>query len=329
MNIVIFYGGRGIVDDPTLTVIGKIQTVLEELRVNVKRYNLYEHKNDIATLPQALQDADGVVLATTVEWHGIGGYMQLFLDACWQFGNKDRISQIYMMPVAMSRTYGEREAKLDLDIAWEVLGGKPCSGICGYVENAVDLELNPAYSELIEKKAESLYRTINQKSASFPASNKIIKQKVTLPNVILSPEESAQLSKYVSDDSYVQRQKEDIQELASLFRNQMVEEESDSSEEYLSDLKKAFTPQAGVAGSFLLKIENKKENLVIRVAGSTMSCSYGTLDKPDVEMELSRACFEDIINGRMTFQRAFMSGAMTKMKGEFRVLCGLDQVFHF
>lgn len=329
MNIVIYYGGRGIIDDPTLAVITKLQQVLEELRVNVTRYNLYEYKNTIPTLPQTLNDADGIVLASTVEWHGIGGYMTQFLDACWQFGNKNRIADIYMMPVVMSRTYGEREAKLDLDIAWEILGGKPCSGICGYIENAVELELNSSYSDLIEKKAENLYRIVNQKSPCFPASNKIINQKVALPhNVTLSPEESAQLSQYVSDDSYVKRQKEDIQELTSIFRNQLEEDKEDDAGEYLKELQNAFTPAAGVAGSFQIKIEGKKENLILRIAGPSMTCEYGFIEKPDVELEITKQCFEEIVSGRMTFQRAFMSGAM-KMKGEFRVLGGLDQVFHF
>ena len=94
MNINIYYGGRGIIDDPTLFVVNKMQEILEELRVNVTRYNLYECKNTIPTLPQTLKDADGVILATTVEWYGIGGYMQQFLDACWLFGDKEKIATI-------------------------------------------------------------------------------------------------------------------------------------------------------------------------------------------------------------------------------------------
>ena len=58
MNINIYYGGRGIIDDPTLFVIGKMQEILEELRVNVTRYILYECKNTIPTLPQTLKDAE-------------------------------------------------------------------------------------------------------------------------------------------------------------------------------------------------------------------------------------------------------------------------------
>ena len=63
MKINIYYGGRGIIDDPTIYVINKMQEVLEELRVNVTRYNLYEHKNTITTLPQTLKEADGIILA--------------------------------------------------------------------------------------------------------------------------------------------------------------------------------------------------------------------------------------------------------------------------
>ena len=40
MKINIYYGGRGLLDDPTLYVINKMQEVLEELRVTVERYNL-------------------------------------------------------------------------------------------------------------------------------------------------------------------------------------------------------------------------------------------------------------------------------------------------
>ena len=65
LNINIYYGGRGIIDDPTIYVINKMQEVLEELRVHVERYNLYDGKTNITTLPQTLKEADGIILATT------------------------------------------------------------------------------------------------------------------------------------------------------------------------------------------------------------------------------------------------------------------------
>ena len=329
MNINIYYGGRGIIDDPTLFVINKMQEILEELRVNVSRFNLYELKNTIPTLPQSLKDADGVILATTVEWYGIGGYMQQFLDACWLFGDKEKIAGIYMCPVVMSTTYGEREAKLNLSTAWEILGGLPCSGICGYIENTVMLEMNEQYIKIIEKKAENIYRTINQHIACFPASNQAVKQKIAIPKgTNLTPQETEQLSQYVSDDSYVQRQKQDIRELTSLFRDMLSEEETGNEEEYLTALKKAFKPQAGFRAEYSIEIEEKKKKLILSINGSALECGYGSCERPDVEMQLGRATMEDVVNGRMTFQRAFMSGAM-KAKGDFKLLRSLDQLFTF
>lgn len=329
MNINIYYGGRGLIDDPTLFVINKMQEVLEELRVTVTRYNLFEMKSAITTLPQTLKEADGIILATTVEWYGIGGNMQQFLDACWLYGDKERIAQIYMCPIVMSTTYGEREGKLNLATAWEILGGLSCSGICGYIADSITLEMNEDYTRIIEKKAENMYRTINQKIACFPASNKAVKQMVSIPrSVDMTPQESEQLSQYVSDESYVQRQKEDIQELASLFRDMLNNEGADSEEEYLNEFNSAFKPQPGFRAEYAIIIEEKKKSLVIKVDGTSLECFYGESKEPNVEMRVERAMVEEIVNGRMTFQRAFMSGAM-KMKGDFKILRTLDQLFLF
>jgi len=328
MNINIYYGGRGLIDDPTIFVINKMQEILEELRVNVTRYNLYEYKSSIPTLPQTLKDADGIILATTVEWYGIGGYMQQFLDACWLYGDKEKISEIYMSPLVMSTTYGEREAKLNLATAWEILGGLPCSGLCGYIENTVTLEMNEEYIRIIEKKAENLYRTINQHMPSLPASNQAVKQKILVPKSNnLTLQETEQLSQYVSDDSYVQRQKEDLQELSSLFRD-MLEENNEGEDEYLLAFQKCYKPQAGFRAEYAIKIEEKKKKLLISVDGPKMECQYGNAEQADVEVQLNKVTMEDIVHGRMTFQRAFMSGAM-KTKGDFRVLRTLDQIFPF
>ena len=37
----IYYGGRGLIEDPTIYVMDKITEVLNELNVVVRRYNLY------------------------------------------------------------------------------------------------------------------------------------------------------------------------------------------------------------------------------------------------------------------------------------------------
>ena len=57
MKVNIYYGGRGLIDDPTIFAVKKIITVLEELNIKVMRYNLYEDKRGIAVLPKTLKEA--------------------------------------------------------------------------------------------------------------------------------------------------------------------------------------------------------------------------------------------------------------------------------
>lgn len=329
MKVNIYYGGRGLLDDPTLYVISKMEEVLKELRVTVERYNIYEKKNSISTLPQTFKDADGIILATTVEWLGIGGYMQQFLDACWLYGDKDKIKTLYMQPIVMSTTYGEREGELTLENAWEILGGLPCSGVCGYVDDLVSFEMNHEYSQIIEKKAENLYRTISQKQRGLPNSNQAVKQSVLrTPQMELTPQESEQLSQYVADDTYVKKQKEDIEELTSLFRDRMNETQTDGQLEYIIDFQSHFKPQEEFVAKYLFMIEGKQKPLVVEVNGEDLSCRYGQEEDVDIYARLTPQVMEKIIGGRMTFQRAFMAGDMTA-KGNFKTLRMLDQIFVF
>ena len=329
MKVNIYYGGRGLLDDPTLYVIGKMEEVLKELRVSVERYNIYEHKNSISTLPQTLKDADGIILATTVEWLGIGGYMQQFLDSCWLYGDKEKIKTTYMQPIVMSTTYGEREGELTLSNAWEILGGLPCSGMCGYVDDLVSFEMNHDYSLIIEKKAENLYRTISQKQKSLPTSNQAVTRTILRTQQMdLTPQESEQLSQYVADDSYVKKQKEDIEELASMFKDKLSVQQNDTQTEYITELESHFVPQGDFTANYLFMIEEKKKPLVVEVAGEELNCYYGQQENVDVYVKLTGEVMNNILAGRMTFQRAFMTGEMTA-KGNFKTLRTLDQIFIF
>lgn len=329
MKVNIYYGGRGLLDDPTLYVIDKMQEVLTELRVEVERYNIYEHKSSISTLPQTIKDANGIILATTVEWLGIGGYMQQFLDACWLYGDKEKISSTYMQPIVMSTTYGEREGEITLANAWEILGGLPCSGLCGYVEDMVSFEMNRDYTVIIEKKAENLYRTISQKLKSLPSSNQAVKQTILRTQQLeLTPQESEQLSKYVSDDLYVKKQKEDIEELSSMFKDMLGQSEEDEEMEYVVEFQAHFVPQLDFYATYLFMIDGKKKPLTIEVQDEEVRIYYGQGEKIDVYTKLKPEVMDNIVQGKMSFQRAFMTGEMTA-KGNFKTLKMLDQIFIF
>lgn len=329
MKINIYYGGRGLVDDPTIFVLDKMQQVLEELNVSVERFNLYEIKNAITTLPQTLKAADGIVLATTVEWFGIGGFMQSFLDAIWLYGDKEKISKLYMCPVVMSTTYGEREAKLDLDNAWEILGGIPCSGVSGYIKDTAVLENNKEYLTLIERKTENLYRTIHQKVKPLPGSNRAIMETVAVrKGMDLTPQESEQLSQYASDEVYVQKQKEDIQELASYFKGRLNSTSDCPANNVRNIFERSFRPQAGCKCVYCIKLEDKEEVLQLQVNQNELVCSDEESKKTDIEMTMTESVLDEIVNGRETFQKAFMTGDM-KMKGDFTQFRLLDELFPF
>jgi putative NADPH-quinone reductase len=331
MKINIYYGGRGLIEDPTLYVISKMTSVLEEeLRVKITRYNLYEEKNTIAMLPKTLKEADGIILATTVEWFGIGGLMQQFLDACWLYGDKDRLSKLYMLPVVMATTYGERDAELTLVKAWEMLGGiPPYHGICAYVEDHVDFETNPDFTKSIEDKAESFYRIINQKWRMMPVSNTAIKQNLLQGSpIVLTPQESEQLSMYVSDDAYVKKQKEDIEELTLMFKEMLDSGDGETGQEFIKNLKDNFHPLDDFVATYAITLSDVKKTLVVEINNKHLKCYYG--EKPDAEViaKTTHNVMNRLVLGRITFQGAFMSGELTA-KGNFKTLRTFDQVFQF
>lgn len=329
MIINIYYGGRGLIEDPTLYVINTIAEVLEELRVTVNRYNLYEEKNGINVLPRTLKEADGVILATTVEWLGIGGYMQQFLDACWLYGDKEKIGSLYMMPVVMATTYGERTAELALVEAWEMLGGIPIDGVSAYVEDHVEFETNLDYRRMIDKRAENLYRSINQKVKILPTSNNAVKKNILRTHSIdLTPQESEQLSVYVSDDNYVKKQKEDIDELAQMFKEMLGTGDEGKNQEFVRELRDSYQSQMGFVASYAIHIADLNKTLVIEANGPEFKCYYGDKTDADVTAKTSKEIMGLIVNGKLTFQKAFMSGDLTA-KGNFKTLRMFDSIFQF
>ena len=350
-TINIYYGGRGLIEDPTIYVINKMTEVLKELRVEVNRYNIYEEKNAVATLPSTLKEADGIILATTVEWFGIGGYMQQFLDMCWLYADKEEIKHLYMLPVVMATAYGERDAELSLIRAWETLGGIPVNGLVAYVENTEEFEQNEGYREIIEKKAESLYRAIRQNVQNLPTSNLAVKTTLLKTMTIdLTPQESEQLSKFVSDETYVKQQKEDIEELSAMFKKLLNEDEEELEEEddesvdweketksvvknesndhFISAIMRSYRPEPEFRASYAIILSNEEQILHIEAMPEKVRCFYAATDEADVILRTTTKVLDNILSGRTTFQKGFMAGEISA-KGNFKTLRMLDTIFRF
>lgn len=328
MKVNIYYGGRGLVDDPTIFVINRIQAVLEELNVEVMRYNLFEMKNKITALSQTVTEADAVVLATTVEWLGMGGYMQMFLDACWLYADKSKINTVYMFPAVLSKTYGEREVSLTLTASWEMIGGRTASGISAYVDDTTEFEFNNNYIELIEKQAENIYRTVSQKRIALPSSSQTIKNNVMKDVIRLTPQENEQLSKYVSDETFVETQKKDIESLASIYKELLNDEENGGDHYYLDVFQKHFNKQMDYSATYMLLISDKDKKIALSIQEGCLTAEFGENMNADIIAKLNKSTFDDIVTGKITFHRAFMTGDMTA-KGNFRSLRKLDEIFVF
>ena len=194
--------------------------------------------------------------------------------------------------------------------------------------DSVEFELNPEYQEIFEKKAEEIYRTVSQKIKTLPSSNNAIKSNIASETIRLTPQESEQLSKYASDDTYIKKQKEDIEELASMFRNLMNDEDKGGIERYAKLFNDSFIPQSDFKASYVININDKKKTLVIEINNRNVDCKFGQKDDAEVSCRLDNIVLEKIVQGNQTFQGAFMSGSMTA-KGNFKNIRMLDQCFKF
>lgn len=332
MKVGIYYGGRGIIEDPSLYVLDRITEVLRELRADVARYNLYEQKSGIAMLANTLKDADAVILAVSVEWYGIGGLMQQFLDACWLYADKQKLSKLYMFPVVISTVPGERESEYALVRAWETLGGHAFRGICAYVGDHSEFEADASYREMIEKYAEDIYRTVHQKGKTYPTSfGNSTAAAVGVPTSTLTPQESEQLTEYVSNDTFVKKQKADVEELSNMYRNILDKGREEGRQEFVKQFKDAFMkPEDSFTASYKICMTDTGRNLLLEVAHGELRCAYvedGDAAS-DVTAKTTRDIVNRIVNGKVTFQGAFMSGQLTS-KGDFKLLRSFDALFRF
>ena len=133
---------------------------------------------------------------------------------------------------------------------------------------------------------------------------------------------------YVSDDSYVKKQKEDIEELSQLFKEMLTNGNGEAGQEFIKNLKANFHPLENFAASYVIELSDSKKTLVIEVNNKSLKCYYGEKPDADVIAKTTRAVMNRLVNGRITFQGAFMSGELTA-KGNFKTLRTFDQIFRF
>ena len=123
-------------------------------------------------------------------------------------------------------------------------------------------------------------------------------------------------------------QKEDIESLASIYKELMNDQANGGDDYYLSVFRNHFKPELSYNGRYMFMISDKDKNIVVNVAGGQLNAEFGEDMTADVIGKMSKETFDNIVQGRITFHRAFMTGDMTA-KGNFRTLRMLDEIFDF
>jgi hypothetical protein len=164
----------------------------------------------------------------------------------------------------------------------------------------------------------------------FPNSVVAVKENISKTKGIdLTPQESEQLSRFVSDDTYVKKQKQDIEELSAMFKSMLGTPDSQEKEgEFIREFRTNFYPEEGFQAKYIIIIPDRESTLSIEVTPNSIKCWYSDDTEADVVMKAETKVLKSIISGKNTFQRAFMAGEITA-KGNFKTLRTLDQIFRF
>ena len=137
-----------------------------------------------------------------------------------------------------------------------------------------------------------------------------------------------QLSRNLADDTYVQKQKQDVIELSSIYRNMLTGSGHDAGADYIDSFRAHFIPQEMMRVSYQFIIEGMAKPLYLGIDNEEIICHYGEVPDVDVEIRLTPEVMDDIVAGRSTFQKAFTMGDLSA-RGPIKVLRMLDDAIPF
>ena len=347
-KVILIYGGTGLINDPTSVVADRISHVLAELNVTIDRIDLYKKQHTIRQFLEALEQADGVILATTVTWFGIGGLMQTFLDQAYQSGQFEIFEGTYLYSVAISQNAFERDALDHLIKSWEILGGIEGTSLCAAIESSVDVETNKHILQAIERRTEDFYRVMNQQRLALPTSVHDHKILIKVPTKIKVDEGEQMMMGQVMDeerrekpvenqmsfmtnyDAFIEKQQKDIEDLANIFRTRLSTKEEVAGKSISEVFQYKYKPDRSFKDCTVSWVVNDQtaESFMMHFSSGRLSVKKGRKADAEVVISSDFGVLEKISKGRLTIQRAFMTGEV-KAKGNFTLLYKLDQLFAF
>ena len=341
--ITIVYGGEGFIDDPVIVAIERISSVLLELGVGIHRIDLHKGSIPMEKAFEYINASKGVILAVNVEWYGIGHQMQGFLDSCFFRGDESYFKNKPLMGVCFTRHGFEQEAYNHLLRSWEILGGVDGTALMAVIKSAAELETNFGWLYGIDKKTESYFRCIKQDKGLLPRSNGVSKFSIETPvtnediNTLsaIKTKQKETVNEIKSNglienyDEFVEKQQKDIMEISSLFKKKLSSKIVNKDQSLPRLLKDAYKFKGEIQSNIQFVIDDQlKENTVIELNNQYIRSYFGQLSDVDVIVSGTKDIFTRILTGKVTMQRAFMTGEV-KAKGDFTVLYKFEEYFAF
>ncbi len=347
-KVILVYGGSALSNDPSAVVAERVAGVLAELNVGVYRIDLYKNDYKMDQFFDVLAEADGLIMATTVEWFGIGGVLQTFLDKAYMSGQFKVFDGTYLFNIAISRHSYEREAMDHILRSWELLGGIEGVNLCASIASSADIETNNKLLLAIDKKAEDFYRVINQQRMPMPTSineNKVILrvpaqeglpsgEQLEMPQVLGQEKKDEPINNQISFinnyDAFIEKQQQDIHDIANLFKEKLATDVGTGGMKIPELFEHRFRADNGFGNHSITWIvtNDAKSNFVMTFRGSSLKCSKGQKKDADVVISSNLDTVTKVTEGKLTIQRAFMTGEI-KAKGNFTLLYKLDNLFKF
>ncbi len=347
-RVVLVYGGSQLSDDPSFVIAERVSDVLAELNVGLTRFDLYKNSYHMESFFDALAEADGVIIVTTVEWYGIGGLLQTFLDKAYMSGQLDIFEGTYLFNIVISRHSFEREGLNHVLSSWEILGGIEGVNLCASIKSSADIETSGELLHAIERKAEDYYRILNQQHIPLPTSineNKVIVkvysnyheeegEQMVLKHVV-NPEKKEetidnQMSFITDYAEFIEKQQKDIEDIASLFKERLATGDDTSVMTVPELFEYKFKPDKSFNDCHISWVVNdaSSQNFVLEFKGSRLNTIKGKKSDAEVIISSNYDVLQKITENKLTVQRAFMTGEI-KAKGNFTLLYKLDGLFAF
>ena len=106
------------------------------------------------------------------------------------------------------------------------------------------------------------------------------------------------------------------------------DQENGGDDYYINTFLNHFVLGLNFVGAYTFIISDKDKVIRMDVNHDDLSVDFGENKNADIIAKLNKATFDSIIQGKITFHRAFMTGDITA-KGDFRSLRMLDELFSF